>query len=257
MADEEKVPVGDEGQDSAEQPEEAPLTVSRRDFLIGAGAGVVVTGAVAGGYIALRAKEPAPAAPEVAGEAVSSEESAAAEAPAEVAQVEEPELPATTRAVTLNIDGQAYDVVVDVRESLWETMTFTLGLGSRTSLGCDRAQCGACGVLVDGRSVNACTLLAARLGRGQEIKTVFSLATGNRMEDLHPIQQAYVDNLGVQCGICSRGFIVSTYALLSQTLDPTEHQIRKALEGNICRCGNYTKVFASVYAAAEAMKAAG
>jgi carbon-monoxide dehydrogenase small subunit len=87
--------------------------------------------------------------------------------------------------------------------------------------------------------------------------TVYSLASGNKMEDLHPIQKAYVDNLGVQCGICSRGFIISTYALLSKTLDPTEEQVRKALEGNICRCGNYTKVYASVYAAAEAMKATG
>jgi aerobic-type carbon monoxide dehydrogenase small subunit (CoxS/CutS family) len=191
-------------------------------------------------------------------------EAEVAEAPAptveEEAQAEvvaEAELPATTRAVSLNIDGKAHDVLVDVRESLWETMTYTLGMGSRTSLGCDRAQCGACGVLIDGRSINACTVLSARLGRGQEIMTVYSLASGNKMEDLHPIQKAYVDNLGVQCGICSRGFIISTYALLSKTLDPTEEQVRKALEGNICRCGNYTKVYASVYAAAEAMKATG
>jgi aerobic-type carbon monoxide dehydrogenase small subunit (CoxS/CutS family) len=191
-------------------------------------------------------------------------EAEVAEAPApaveEEAQAEvvaEAELPATTRPVSLNIDGKAHDVLVDVRESLWETMTYTLGMGSRTSLGCDRAQCGACGVLIDGRSINACTVLSARLGRGQEIMTVYSLASGNKMEDLHPIQKAYVDNLGVQCGICSRGFIISTYALLSKTLDPTEEQVRKALEGNICRCGNYTKVYASVYAAAEAMKATG
>ena len=87
--------------------------------------------------------------------------------------------------------------------------------------------------------------------------TVYSLAKGNKLEDLHAIQKAYVDNLGVQCGICSRGFIMSTYALLSNNLNPTEHDIRKALEGNICRCGNYTKVYASVMAAAEAMRAAG
>jgi aerobic-type carbon monoxide dehydrogenase small subunit (CoxS/CutS family) len=195
-------------------------------------------------------------------EVVKEAEVAEAPAPAveEEAQAEvvaEAELPATTRPVSLNIDGKAHDVLVDVRESLWETMTYTLGMGSRTSLGCDRAQCGACGVLIDGRSINACTVLSARLGRGQEIMTVYSLASGNKMEDLHPIQKAYVDNLGVQCGICSRGFIISTYALLSKTLDPTEEQVRKALEGNICRCGNYTKVYASVYAAAEAMKATG
>jgi aerobic-type carbon monoxide dehydrogenase small subunit (CoxS/CutS family) len=249
MSDEERASV-----EQVDETEDQPVTVSRRDFLVGAGAGVVVTGALAGGYIALRPRE----AVEVVKEAEVAEAPAPAveeEAQAEV--VAEAELPATTRAVSLNIDGKAHDVLVDVRESLWETMTYTLGVGSRTSLGCDRAQCGACGVLIDGRSINACTVLSARLGRGQEIMTVYSLASGNKMEDLHPIQKAYVDNLGVQCGICSRGFIISTYALLSKTLDPTEEQVRKALEGNICRCGNYTKVYASVYAAAEAMKATG
>jgi aerobic-type carbon monoxide dehydrogenase small subunit (CoxS/CutS family) len=270
MADEEKASV-----EQSEEAEEQPIKVSRRDFLIGAGAGVVVTGALAGGYIALTPRQPAPvvekqveAAPQEAEAAPQAQEAEAApqetakeevavaeaEAPAEVV---EPELPATTRAVTLNIDGKTYDVVVDVRESLWETMTYTLGLGSRTSLGCDRAQCGACGVVIDGRSINGCTVLSARLGRGQEILTVYSLAKGNKMEDLHPIQKAYIENLGVQCGICSRGFIMSTYALLSKNLNPTEEDIRKALESNICRCGNYTKVYASVNAAAEAMRAAG
>jgi aerobic-type carbon monoxide dehydrogenase small subunit (CoxS/CutS family) len=248
MADEEKASV-----EQVEEAEEQPVKVSRRDFLIGAGAGVVATGALAGGYIALTPREqaavvePQVEAVEQSAEAVQEE----AKAPAEAMG---PELPATTRAVTLNIDGQPYDVVVDVRESLWETMTYTLGLGTRTSLGCDRAQCGACGVVIDGRSVNACTILSARLGRGQEILTVYSLASGNKMEDLHPIQKAYVENLGVQCGICSRGFIMSTYALLMKNPNPTEHEIRKALESNICRCGNYTKVFASVRAAAEAMQ---
>lgn len=253
MADEEKIPV-----EPTEEAEEQPLKVSRRDFLIGAGAGVVVTGALAGGYIALTPREQVQVTEgqaEVAEEAGVVSEEAAAEAPAEA--IRQPELPATTRAVTLNIDGKNYDVVVDVRESLWETMTYTLGLGSRTNLGCDRAQCGACGVVIDGRSVNACTVLSARLGRGQEILTVYSLASGNQLEDLHPIQKAYVDNLGVQCGICSRGFIMSTYALLSKNPNPTEHEVRKALEGNICRCGNYAKIYASVFAAAEAMQAAG
>ncbi|HEX9922788.1 MAG TPA: 2Fe-2S iron-sulfur cluster-binding protein [Anaerolineae bacterium] len=248
MADEEKIPVEDEGQDSPEQLEEAPLTVSRRDFLIGAGAGVVVTGAAAGGYIALRAKEPAPAEVTQAGEAGSSQEAAP------VAGVSDTtDLPASLRAVTLNIDGQSYDVVVDVRESLWETMTNTMGLGSRTALGCDRAQCGACAVVVDGLSVNGCTVLTARLGRGQEILTVKGITTGDGMEDLHPIQTAFIENYGFQCAICSRGFIMSTYALLSKNPNPTEEEIRKGLEGNICRCGNYSKILDSVFAAAEAM----
>jgi carbon-monoxide dehydrogenase small subunit len=106
---------------------------------------------------------------------------------------------------------------------------------------------------MDGRSVNACTLLSARLGRGQEILTVKGITTGDGLEDLHPIQTAFIDNYGFQCAICSRGFIMSTYALLSTNPNPTEQEVRKGLEGNICRCGNYTKIFDSVFAAAEAM----
>jgi aerobic-type carbon monoxide dehydrogenase small subunit (CoxS/CutS family) len=238
---EKKVPI-------EEGAEEEPVKLSRRDFLIGAGTGAVVVGAAAGGYTALRTPEQV----EVVGPA--------APAPQEAGPVAAPSttgLPASMRTVSLNIDGKPYEAVVDVRESLWETMTYKLGLGSRTSLGCDRAQCGACGVVVDGRSVNGCTLLSARLGRGQEILTVYGLTTGNGPEDLHPIQQAYLENLGLQCAICSRGFIMSTYALLSKNLNPTEDEVRKALEGNICRCGNYTKIFDSVAAAAETMRAAG
>jgi len=251
MADEEKIPVEDEGHDSPEELEEAPLTVSRRDFLIGAGAGVVVTGAAAGGYIALRAKEPAPVQVTQEGEAAPSQQQQEA-ATAEGA-VDTSELPASLRAVTLTIDRQSYDVVVDVRESLWETMTNTLGLGSRTALGCDRAQCGACAVVVDGLSMNACTILTARMGRGQEILTVKGITSGDGLEDLHPIQTAFIENYGFQCAICSRGFIMSTYALLSKNPNPTEEEIRKGLEGNICRCGNYSKIMDSVFAAAKAM----
>src|SRR5262249_56632218 len=88
-----------------------------------------------------------------------------------------PQLPATMRRVTLNIDGLQRDVTVDVRESLWETVTQKLGLAA-ANLGCDRAQCGACTVVVDGRAVNGCTVLSARLGRGQKILTVAGLASG-------------------------------------------------------------------------------
>jgi aerobic-type carbon monoxide dehydrogenase small subunit (CoxS/CutS family) len=159
------------------------------------------------------------------------------------------------RAVTLNIDGQPHEVVVDVRESLWETMTKKLGLGAAINLGCDRAQCGACAVVVDGRAVNGCTILSARLGRGQQIVTVSSLATGTSAEDLHPIQKAFWEEGGWQCGICTRGFIMSTYALLSKNLNPTEADVREALAGNICRCSEYPKIFDSVFKAAEMMRA--
>ncbi len=251
MQDEEKVP--------AEEPEKSPSKISRRDFLVGAGAGVVVTGAAAAGIAALREPKTVEVPVEVIKEVevpVEVEKEVIREVPGpEVEVMVGEELPATMRAVSLQIDGMSYDVVVDVRESLWETMTNKLGLGSRINLGCDRAQCGACAVTVDGRSVNGCTILTARLGRGQEILTVKGITTGTEVEDLHIIQQSFMENFGFQCAICSRGFIMSTYALLSKNPKPTEAEIRKGLEGNICRCGNYVKIFDSVEAAAEQMSA--
>src|SRR5213594_4028150 len=127
--------------------------------------------------------------------------------------------PVRARRVTLDIDGVKEDVSIDLRESLWETMNYELGLAN-SNLGCDRAQCGACAVLVDGRAVNGCTVLSARLGRGQAIKTVAGLATGPGIAGLHPIQRAFWLEGGFQCGICTRGFIMSTTALLAATPNP-------------------------------------
>ncbi len=155
----------------------------------------------------------------------------------------------TQRRVALNIDGFTHDVVVDNRESLWETMNFQLGL-SNSNLGCDRAQCGACAVLVDGKAVNGCTVLSARLGRGQKITTVAGLAKAPGIDGLHPVQRSFWLNGGFQCGICTRGFIMSTVALLAAVPKPTDAQIAEGLSGNICRCGEYAKVFTSVKTAA-------
>jgi aerobic-type carbon monoxide dehydrogenase small subunit (CoxS/CutS family) len=157
------------------------------------------------------------------------------------------------RKVTLNIDGAAREVTVDVRDSLWETMTRSLALSS-SNLGCDRAQCGACTVLVDGRPVNGCTVLSARLGRGQQITTVAGLAKGPGVEGLHPVQRAFWGDGGFQCGICTRGFIMSTYALLQSNSNPTDDQIAEGLSGNVCRCGEYAKIFQSVKTAAADMR---
>jgi len=241
MADEEKVPT--EGSE-AEGP---PMKISRRDFLVGAGAGVVVTGAAAAVIVGLQEPQTVEVIKEVPVEV---------QVPATEAPVALPGVPATIRTVSLNIDGVSHDVTVDVRESLWDTMTKRLGQGSSINLGCDRAQCGACAVVVDGRAVNGCTILTARLGRGQQIVTVGGLATGVLESDLHPIQQAFWDEGGWQCGICTRGFIMSTYGLLSQNLNPTEADVREALAGNICRCSEYPKIFNSVFKAAELMRAA-
>jgi aerobic-type carbon monoxide dehydrogenase small subunit (CoxS/CutS family) len=241
MADEEKVP--------AEEAEGAPMKISRRDFLVGAGAGVVVTGAVAAGIVALQE----PKTVEVIKEVPVETGTGTGAGPVTVVT---DGLPASMRAVSLKIDGKTHNVVVDVRESLWDTVSQKLGLGTSMNLGCDRAQCGACAVLVDGRAVNGCSVLTARLGRGQEITTVAGLTTGTTEADLHPVQKAYWEEGGYQCGICTRGFIMSTYALLSKNPNPTDAEVHEALSGNICRCSEYPKVLNSVTKAAELMRAA-
>ncbi|HBY96805.1 MAG TPA: hypothetical protein DEP84_23135 [Chloroflexi bacterium] len=159
------------------------------------------------------------------------------------------------RRVTLNINDVDYEVVTEVRASLWEVMTYKLGM-TGANLGCDRGSCGACAVLVDGRAVSSCTVLAARLGRGQKILTIEGLSKGTRLEDLHPIQQVFWETGGAQCGFCTRGIIMSTYALLSNNQNPTEDDIREALAGNMCRCGNYPKIYDSVFAAAKELRGA-
>jgi aerobic-type carbon monoxide dehydrogenase small subunit (CoxS/CutS family) len=212
-----------------------PNTVSRRRFLAGAGVGVAVGAVAATGVMVVAPKIGAtPAATTTSGGAA---------------------LPASMRKVTLNLNGKDREVTVDVRSSLWEVMTYQLGMVG-ANLGCDRAECGACAVVVDGRAVNSCTVLAARLGRGQKVITIEGLAKGTRPQDLHPIQRAFWQEGGFQCGICTRGFIMSTYALLNKTPVPTvtEDQIREALSGNICRCSEYPKIFDSVLTAADEMR---
>jgi aerobic-type carbon monoxide dehydrogenase small subunit (CoxS/CutS family) len=223
-----------------EDHETGDTQVTRRQFLVGAGVGAVVGAAGVGGVLTL---------------AKPADTSVTKSAPAQPAATSQTAsaLPATMRQVTLNIDGKNYDMTVDVRTSLWEAMTFQLGMAN-SNLGCDRAQCGACAVLVDGMAVNSCTLLAARLGRGQKIMTVDGLSKGTRIEDLHPIQRAYITEGGFQCGMCTRGFVMSTYALLNSNPNPNEDEVREALSGNICRCSEYPKIFEAVFRAADEMR---
>jgi aerobic-type carbon monoxide dehydrogenase small subunit (CoxS/CutS family) len=109
-------------------------------------------------------------------------------------------------------------------------------------------------VLVDGRPVNGCALLTARHGRGQKILTVAGIATGPGPQGLHPLQRAFWLEGGFQCGICTRGFVMSAYALLQKNANPTTGQIKEALAGNICRCGEYTKILSAVQKAAAEMR---
>src|SRR6058998_117690 len=215
--------------------ERAKLTLKRRDFLIGAGAGAVTAGVVLGGAA-------------VATKAISPTTTTTTTAVTQGGPV-----PATMRRVTLDIDGIQRNLTVDNRESLWETMNFQLGL-SNSNLGCDRAQCGACAVVVDGRAVNSCSLLSARLGRGQKILTVAGIASGPGLQGLHPLQRAFWFEGGFQCGICTRGFIMSAFALLQNNKNPTTEHIKDALAGNICRCGEYTKILTSVKKAAAELR---
>jgi aerobic-type carbon monoxide dehydrogenase small subunit (CoxS/CutS family) len=215
--------------------DDGTASVSRRRFLTGAGVGLAVGAVAATGVVTVVAPKQTETTTGSAAQSIN--------------------LPASMRKVSLNINGKVLpDVTVDVRSSLWEVMTYQLGMVG-ANLGCDRAECGACAVVVDGRAVNSCTVLAARLGRGQKIITIEGLAKGTKKEDLHPIQRAYWEKGGFQCGICTRGFIMTTYAMLNKVPvpKPTEDQVREALSGNICRCSEYPKIFDSVFSAAEEM----
>src|SRR5439155_10239929 len=233
--------------------------VTRREFIAGAGAGVAVGAVVAGGIaVATRpavqtqpaAVVTAPGGPAVVAPAPAVQAPAAA---APQAAAPAAALPLNQRKVDLNIDGVTRSVTVDVRESLWEAMVYRLNMSS-SNLGCDRAQCSACTVLVDGRAMNGCTVLAARLGRGQKIVTVDGIRTGPGIAGLHPVQKAFWQLGGYQCGICTRGFIMSSYALLQTNKSPSNDEIAEALSGNICRCSEYPQIYESVRAAAAELR---
>ncbi|MDO8792992.1 MAG: (2Fe-2S)-binding protein [Vicinamibacterales bacterium] len=213
-------------------PEKGRPRVTRRDFLVRSNAGAAVVGIMTGVGFAATLEQARPAV-------------APAPRPAPLPA------PMATRRVTLDVDGRRHDVTVDVRESLWETLTNQLG-STGANLGCDRAQCGACTVLVDGRPVTSCSVLTARLGRGQKILTVAGIAPGPGR--LHPIQHAFWLEGGFQCGICTRGFVMTTYALLKGNPNPTDAEIKDALSGNICRCGEYVGILSSVKKAAAEMR---
>jgi len=150
--------------------------------------------------------------------------------------------------IKLQINGDSYEVAVEPWRTLLEVIRDTIGL-TGTKRGCDEGDCGACTVLMGGRSVNSCLVLALE-AQGQEITTIEGLADGDK---LHPIQQAFVEHGGLQCGYCTPGMILSAKAFLDKNPKPTEEQIKFAIAGNLCRCTGYVKIIESIQAAAKAM----
>jgi aerobic-type carbon monoxide dehydrogenase small subunit (CoxS/CutS family) len=142
---------------------------------------------------------------------------------------------AVERLIALNVNGQVRRVDVLPQETLAMTLRYKLGL-TGTKLGCDRAECGACTVMIDGVTHNSCSTLT-HMVRARNVITIEGLRGANG--ELHPVQQAFVDELGPQCGFCTPGQVVAAVALLQKNPSPTRAEARHALSGNLCRCGAY------------------
>ena len=148
-------------------------------------------------------------------------------------------------AVNLKVNGKSYRVEVEHRHTLAEVLRDEIGL-TGTKIGCDRGECGACTVIINGRNMYSCSQLAVWM-EGKEILTIEGLAKGDKLD---PVQEAFIEHDGPQCGFCTSGQIMSGKALLMKNPKPTEAQARRALSGNLCRCGNYNREVAAVLAAA-------
>jgi aerobic-type carbon monoxide dehydrogenase small subunit (CoxS/CutS family) len=148
--------------------------------------------------------------------------------------------------IALKVNGKTYRVEVEHRSTLAEVLRDQLQL-TGTKIGCDRGECGACTVIIDKRNMYSCSQLAVWM-QGKEILTIEGLANG---EKLDPLQEAFIDHDGPQCGFCTSGQIMSGKALLLRNPKPNEAQVRRGLSGNLCRCGNYNREVAAVLAAAK------
>jgi len=149
--------------------------------------------------------------------------------------------------VTVTVNGSQVAAEVEDRALLVHFVRDVAGL-TATNVGCDTSSCGACTVLLDGRSVKSCTVLAAQAD-GRSVVTVEGLANGDG-EQLHPVQRAFHAEHGLQCGFCTPGMVMATVSLLEENSSPTEDEVRTALEGNLCRCTGYHNIVRAVLAAA-------
>jgi aerobic carbon-monoxide dehydrogenase small subunit len=150
-------------------------------------------------------------------------------------------------SIALSVNGERRDADVEPRQLLVYFLRDELGL-TGTNVGCDTSSCGACTVLLDGESVKSCTVLAVQAD-GSEVTTIEGLAKDG---ELHAVQQAFHEQHGLQCGYCTPGFVMATVSLLQENPSPSEDEIRKALEGNLCRCTGYHNIVLAVEAAARA-----
>ncbi|WP_298797047.1 (2Fe-2S)-binding protein [uncultured Pseudonocardia sp.] len=155
------------------------------------------------------------------------------------------------QAVTLTLNGEDHEVLIEARRTLADVLREDVGL-TGTKLGCEHGVCGACTVLMDGSAVRSCLIFAVQ-AQDAEIATVESLDEDGKLDH---VQQAFTDNHGLQCGFCTAGMLMTTHALLADNPDPTDEEIRVGLNGNLCRCTGYTNIVKSVAAAAAARKAA-
>ena len=151
--------------------------------------------------------------------------------------------------ITLTVNGVEQTAEAEPRTLLVYFLREQLGL-TGTNIGCDTSSCGACTVHVDGESVKSCTMLAAQAD-GTSVLTIEGLADG---DELHPMQKAFQENHGLQCGYCTPGMIMSAYGMLRENASPTEQEIREGLRGNFCRCTGYQNIVKAIQDAAETLR---
>ena len=153
------------------------------------------------------------------------------------------------QTLELKVNGQLYQVFVEPWRTLAEVLREELGL-TGLKVSCDGGNCGSCTVLIDGKAVKSCLMLAPQ-AKGKEVLTIEGLATE---EGLHPLQEAFIEHFAVQCGYCTPGMILKAKALMDENPDSTEEEVRAGLSGNLCRCTGYVKIVEAIMAAREKMK---
>ena len=170
---------------------------------------------------------------------------------AETAEAQETE-GASTATIRLNINGQSHTVDVEARTTLSTVLRDHLEI-TGAKIVCDRGECGACTVMMDDKLVFSCMTLAMD-AQGKDIQTVESLSNG---DDLHPIQEAFIEKDALMCGFCTPGFVMAVKAMLDKNPNPTLDEVKRGVSGNICRCGTYPRVFEAALAAAQTMRNGG